>query len=225
MKDLFIKLKILVLGTLGAVLLNLISSSLRWRELILTEEGIDVFDRPSKILLFWHGRQLMIPTIYWRSKSKNKNALYSLISQHTDGRIMAMAIKVLGVHSVAGSSSKGGKEASKELIQKLKDGYSIGITPDGPKGPIYKAKPGALKIAYETGVKIFPITFSSEKYWQFSSWDRMILPKPFSKAVFVVGKPIEIKQKLSDENIVGMLNELNQALNESQTLADSFQYD
>lgn len=221
MKKLLEFLKIYLLGTLAALLLMLIHRSLRIKWRTITPEGLTVFESPPKIIAFWHGRQLMIPMEYWAFKSKNKIPVNALVSMHSDGRLIAFTIGLFGVRNVAGSSSKGGGEATKILIEKLRSGESVGITPDGPRGPINQAKPGTIRIAAATGAPIYPISFSARKRWQFGSWDRMILPKPFSEVVIVVGQPLRVTEELSDSNIARLTNELNERLLQVEQEADS----
>ncbi len=221
MKQLLDVLKIYVLGSLAALLLMAIHKSLRIKWRTLSSEGATIFESPAKIIAFWHGRQLMIPMEYWAFRSPKKNPVNALVSMHSDGRLIAFAISLFGVRNVAGSSSKGGSEATKLLIDKLRSGESVGITPDGPRGPIHQAKPGAIKIAATTGCPIYPISFSAKKRWQFGSWDKMILPKPFSEVVIVIGEPFTIKEELNDTSLARLTNELNERLLSVEREADA----
>jgi len=225
MKALISFLKIHLLGTLAGVVIWFLYKTIRWEWCCLSSDGERVFEPPAKILAFWHGRQLMIPAVYWGYRSKSKPRACALISIHSDGRLIAKAISVLGIDSVAGSSSRKGSEASIALIDKIRHNSIIAITPDGPRGPIHEAKPGVLKISAVTNSEIFPLSFSANRYWQFRSWDRMILPKPFSKAVFVVGKPMLVTEALNDENVPKLTKELNEQLNAVETKADSYFHD
>lgn len=225
MKALLTSVKTKIIGTVAGLLLQLISRTIKWDQVFLSNYEETVFETHPRIICFWHGRQLMIPWAYQAAKSEKRLGLFALISMHSDGRIIANAIKLFGASSVEGSSTRGGREASKKLLSLLKVGSSIVITPDGPKGPIYKAKPGALKLAYRSKAPIVPISYSAEKYWTFGSWDKMILPKPFTKGVFVFGKPYYIEEDITDQNLAQKLAELEQALNLVQKAADSFSYD
>lgn len=226
MKEIISTIKVYVLGSLGFVVLIALYSTLRvsWRYLDVSSDRDStefVFNRNAKILAFWHGRQLIIPLAYWAHRSSLKSKIYALISLHSDGRLIAFVIRLLGVFNVAGSSSKGGKEATLSLIEKLKQGDSIAITPDGPRGPINKIKPGILKLADVSGAPIYPISYSAERFWQFRSWDKMILPKPFSRVQIIMGKPLVISGPLSDENIATFSTEVEASLNQVEREADS----
>ena len=143
----------------------------------------------QNIYAFWHGRMLMLPRWY---RSRQKRPLYMLISQHGDGRLIAFAIKLLGIQSVAGSSSRRGVAATLELMRRLEEGASIGITPDGPKGPRQVCKKGVVTLAQQAGITVQPVSYSIEERWVIPSWDRMIVPRPFSRGVVVFAEPIKI---------------------------------
>lgn len=183
--------KLLLIGILGSILLRLTNLTLRWEKVGLSGKERWWADESPSILLFWHGRQLFIPWIYFNHRRKRgAPGLTALISQHNDGRMVAEAMRFLGVDSVAGSSSRGGLRAIHQLIKTLKTNSHIAITPDGPKGPAQKLKNGAILVAQRSGTLMHPAAFAAEKYWQFSSWDKMIFPKPFSRAVFIKGAPL-----------------------------------
>lgn len=143
----------------------------------------------QNIYAFWHGRMLMLPRWY---RTREKRPLYMLISQHGDGRLIAFAIKLLGIQSVAGSSSRRGVAATLELMRRLEEGASIGITPDGPKGPRHVCKKGVVTLAQQAGITVQPVSYSVEDRWIIPSWDKMIVPRPFSRGVVVFGEPLHI---------------------------------
>ncbi|MFZ9114951.1 MAG: lysophospholipid acyltransferase family protein [bacterium] len=126
-----------------------------------------------------------MPWLYLNRRSKDQNLpMTVLISQHRDGQLVARVMKCLGIDSIAGSSTRGGREALFKLIALLqRKGSQISIAPDGPNGPQYIVKEGLMRIAQRSGSLIYPTTYSAESYCRFSSWDGMILPKPFSRAV------------------------------------------
>lgn len=124
--------------------------------------------------------------------------MFALISEHGDGRIAAVAMRQLGISSVAGSSTRGGKEAAETLIKTIHDGNHVAITVDGPKGPIHKAKPGVVRIAQRTGAGILPAAAAAQSSWIFKSWDKMFLPKPFSRVTIRVGAPIFVPKELKE---------------------------
>ena len=136
-----------------------------------------------------------------RKHFKNNTPFVMLISQHNDGRIAADIVRKLGITSVAGSSTRGGKEALKALKVAIEEGNHVGFTPDGPKGPIYKMKPGAVRLAQLTNAPLYPMTISASNAYIFEkSWDKMLLPKPFSKVTFLVGQQIHSQNLKDAEN-------------------------
>jgi lysophospholipid acyltransferase (LPLAT)-like uncharacterized protein len=99
----------------------------------------------------------------------------------------------LGVGGLSGSSSKGGAKALIGAIKALKSGIDVAITPDGPRGPIYSVADGIVLLAQKTKTKIVILSAIPSKYWQLSSWDKFIVPKPFGKIDFYVSEPFSIK--------------------------------
>ncbi|RMG39495.1 MAG: DUF374 domain-containing protein [Candidatus Dadabacteria bacterium] len=208
------RLKIWLVGNLGALLLYLIARSLRWE---LLNGSFKLHELPTDrpfIVVFWHARQLMLPYVYLEFKQKiRKEGVVALISRHRDGRYIAEAVKRFGIESIAGSSTRGGKEALNELVKQVKNGKVAAVTPDGPRGPARKVKPGVVVLAARTKAPVYPIAYSAKNLWRFNSWDKMILPKPFSKAVLAIGEPITVKNLPPDGDLGKYLQELESRLN------------
>lgn len=144
------------------------------------------------ILCFWHGRLLMMP-LSWNKEKK----INVLISTHSDGQLLSKTVKHFNIETITGSSSKGGSEAIRNIIKSLKSGISIGMTPDGPRGPRMKVNSAIIKIASLTGHKIVPLSYSVKKKFFLNSWDKFLVALPFGKGCFVWGKPIKIKKNIS----------------------------
>ncbi len=138
------------------------------------------------IMAFWHSRLLMM---HWAYRGKKMSFL---ISAHRDGQIMGKAGKMLGHHPIVGSSTRKGVSAFKHMVQALRNGSDIVIAPDGPKGPRQRAQIGVIELSRMSGRPIVPVTFSASKKIVFNSWDRFVLPYPFSKGVFIWGEPIQV---------------------------------
>jgi hypothetical protein len=132
----------------------------------------------------WHETILMS---VWYHRDQD---VYVMISASRDGELITTIGKFFGYTAVRGSSSKRGQEATRELVDYLKAGKRCAITPDGPRGPRREMKMGAVNIARLTGCPVVPFGFAAEHCWRLKSWDRFIIPKPFSRAVFVYGEPI-----------------------------------
>ena len=135
---------------------------------------------------------------------------------------MAEGMRFLGIDSIPGSKSQGGLRALYALVRRLKNNSHIAITPDGPKGPARKIKNGVLLIAQRSGAKIYPSSFSAEKFWRFRSWDGMIFPKPFSRAVMVKGAPITIQSGATNQEMAVLSQSVEDALNEVTARGDSY---
>jgi lysophospholipid acyltransferase (LPLAT)-like uncharacterized protein len=171
--------------------IRLVYATSRW-----TVEGGDVPRRlrergNSFILAFWHGRLLMIPMAWQRLAP-----MHMLISAHRDGRIIADAVTYFGVHSIAGSSRRGGTAALRMMLKRLEAGECIGMTPDGPRGPAMHAKSGIVNVARLGRVPIVPIAFASSRRRVLHSWDRFHLALPFGRGVFLWGEPISVAADL-----------------------------
>ena len=201
---------------LGPVLIWLLGRSLR-----ITWEGLEnleeVRKKGEKVLWsFWHGRLLIL------CFSRRKQQIHVLVSEHRDGEYIARAIKGLGFVAVRGSTTKGGAKAILQMVAKGQAGYDIAISPDGPKGPRYKVQPGAIYIAQRSGLPILPMSSSAQKTWRLASWDNFLIPKPFSKTIITLGKPIYVPKDLSPEEFKAKICELENVLIELTNQADNF---
>lgn len=211
----------LVLGTVAAAIIRALYASIRWERVNLDPNSKLWTDNPQMIMACWHGRILMWAGNYWHAHSKNSTRAGSvLISRHRDGRMIAAAARWLGIDSVAGSSTRGGGVGMFQLLKRLTRGESVGITPDGPRGPVHTSKIGVVALASRTGIPIYPFTYSAEKYWRLGSWDKMIVPKPFSRAIAIVGEPLVIPKDLKETELETFRAKLDQILRELTERAD-----
>ena len=152
-------------------------------------------DKPF-ILAFWHGRIMMMPYCWRRDKAINM-----LISQHKDGQFIARTVAHFGIDTVAGSSSKGGSAALRSMLRSLKQGQSVGITPDGPRGPRMRASDGIVHVARLSGVPVIPCGFSAKRRKLLGSWDRFTVAFPFSRGIFVWGEPVRVPSDATPEQL------------------------
>ncbi len=199
---------------LAASYVRLMRTTGRWR----TEGG----DHPAHyltegkpfIVAFWHQRLLMMPYT-WRSVGGDR-PFNMLISSHRDGEIISRTIARFDIKTIAGSTGKGkgGAAALRQILKALKAGEVVGMTPDGPRGPRMRASDGIIQAARMAGVPIFPLTYSASNRKVIQSWDRFILPLPFSRGVFHWGDPIFVDRKLDEENMEAKRVELENALTE-----------
>lgn len=138
------------------------------------------------ILAFWHNRLLVLPVI----AAGQRVAI--LISQHRDGDLGAGLLAAWGVGVVRGSATRGGVGGLLRLVRTVREGTSVVILPDGPRGPRYVAKGGVVQLARLTGVPIVPITYAASRVWRLGSWDQLVLPLPFARFEVAVGAPIAV---------------------------------
>lgn len=161
---------------------------------------------------FWHGRILMIPFLY------PGKALHILVGQHRDAEIIANILTRFGFSLVRGSSTRGGREALRIMLKLLASDQDLGIAADGPKGPAEELKPGAAQLGRLSGKAVIPITFAASKAIRFRSWDRFMLPLPFSSGVFVVGEPLRCDK---DEEVEQFRIRIETAMREVTARADA----
>ena len=136
------------------------------------------------LIAFWHRHLLLMPHVYGGEK------ITVLISQHGDGEIAALATKRLpGIFADRGSSTRGGSSAVRLLLRRVREGFDLAITPDGPKGPVRVAKPGAVQVAALAGIPIIPVAMAPTRRKLLASWDRFVVPLPGSTVHFVYGEP------------------------------------
>ena len=154
------------------------------------------------VAAFWHGEFLMLPFLYRYAKKQmgkeRAKGFYIISSQHFDGEIMVKLYKYFGLDTLRGSSSKGGLKVLIESIQLLKQGYDMGITPDGPKGPYHSIADGVIAMSQKTGVPIVPVYVSRKKYW-------------FRRSPVIIGKPITPKiagRKATSEELEKIMNDV-----------------
>jgi lysophospholipid acyltransferase (LPLAT)-like uncharacterized protein len=133
----------------------------------------------SYIHAMWHRNLILQPYIFRHLNIPSQ--LHAFISRSRDGQIIANIYKHLGIDAVRGSSSKGASVALLEAIKLLQDNKSVIITPDGPRGPIYSMADGVYHMAKKSQAPVLLSSVVPSSYWQFKSWDRFVLPKPFAR--------------------------------------------
>jgi hypothetical protein len=113
-----------------------------------------------------------------------------LISASKDGELIARTMRCFGQGAVRGSSTRGGRSAFKAMMALADEPFDLVITPDGPKGPRHQIKPGVVQLARLTGRPVIPMAFVCSRGHRFASWDRFLLPYPFSRGVYAFGEPV-----------------------------------
>jgi len=185
-----------------AFLLRLIHKSIRW------DRRIDYELYRGKIIALLHGNALGVAML------GIDRGIYALVSRFRDGDIAEKFLLSLGYRVVRGSSEegkpqKGGSVGLLRLVKVLREGNTVAITVDGPKGPYGKVKAGVILLAQKTGVPIIPVYVDFEWYIRLKTWDRLIIPIPFSRAKVRIGNPLWV---LPEDSIEAKREELEEVL-------------
>jgi lysophospholipid acyltransferase (LPLAT)-like uncharacterized protein len=189
------------------VLISVIGCTLRW-EIKGAENLAAAWTNGSiPIYTFWHDR-IFFGTYFFRKRS-----IVIMTSQSFDGEYIARFIQRFGYGAVRGSSTRGGVGAIVEMVRLMRAGCPAGFSIDGPKGPRYVAKMGAVLLAKKTGNPILPFTITSDKRWTLNSWDRLQIPLPFTRTLVDIAPGITVPSDANEETMDAKRNELQQVLN------------
>jgi lysophospholipid acyltransferase (LPLAT)-like uncharacterized protein len=188
------------------ILIRVIGKTIRYE--VSGSENFETIERAGRlpIYAFWHDR-IFASTYFFRHRG-----ISVITSQSKDGEYIARFIQRLGYGSIRGSSTRGGVRALVEMIKAMRNGTPMAFTLDGPKGPRYEAKPGAVLLAKKTGNPIMPFVVECARYWTISSWDRLQIPKPFTRAKLIIDRPIYVDPDAGDEQVQEKLRELQLSL-------------
>jgi len=169
----------------------------------ITVKGRKNYPGPA-VYALWHRQEVLM---IWLHRG---SGMCGMVSKSKDGEYMARILLGLGFNFLRGSSSSGGIMALRGLIKAARAGYSIGITPDGPKGPIFKAQPGIVLIAQKAGIPIIPAACALSRKKVLRSWDKYQFPLPFGRIEAVYGEPIHVADS---DDIAAKTLEVERALN------------
>ncbi len=185
---------------------------------IINRDAVDKFERENVnyVLAFWHGTMLLP----WFLNRNNNFA--GLTSKSKDGDLLAKILKKWKYKVLRGSSSKGGDVALGLMVDFAKNGYSIAITPDGPKGPPFKLKAGAVVSAKKAGLPLVLLGIGFKKKWILKSWDSFKVPKFFTRVNAIYSDPIFIRPEMSRDEISRLIEKCEEKLNELQLQAEIF---
>lgn len=163
------------------------------------------------IVAIWHNR--LMYTVYSLSDNVagRGHDILAIISQSSDGELIARATKMWGAYTARGSSSRGGTAALKKILRYTKLHFHPLITPDGPRGPVYVVKEGLPAMARFTNLPIVPMCYAAQKKWVTRSWDRFIIPKLFSKTVLSYGAPVYLPRDMATEDACRYLEKVMMA--------------
>jgi lysophospholipid acyltransferase (LPLAT)-like uncharacterized protein len=174
----------------GFRLLQLWARTLRYE----IDDRAGIVGRPvteNYIGALWHNRLLIFPIVLRRFFPNRHGA--ALISASHDGDLLADAVQRFGYEVIRGSSSRLGASAILQLTQVLASRRDVVITPDGPRGPAYELGPGIIFLAQKSGATVLPMNLEYSHCWRLGSWDRFIVPRPFSKVRVLIDQPHRVR--------------------------------
>jgi hypothetical protein len=202
-----------LISTVGSVAVWLIGRTLRFA--VYIEPGGAPFDTHPLILCFWH--RAIFPST-WAFRRQNIGVI---TSQSFDGEYIARIISAFGYVPIRGSSSRGGARALLESRRILESARTVAFTSDGPRGPLYLTKPGPVLLASKSGVPIVAFHIAIEKAWLLKSWDRFMIPKPFSRALLCMSTQMIIPPDLETSQLDQFHAELQAAQDRVRIFAEN----
>jgi lysophospholipid acyltransferase (LPLAT)-like uncharacterized protein len=209
------------------LLLALVPRLGRWATVLLTRTlRVEVVDeqyagalwarRNPIIYAIWHGRILILPVLYGKSRRVSVMA-----SRHRDGELVTRFVRGFGFEVVRGSTTRGGSEALRRLARLLRDGAEVAVVPDGPRGPSEVAQPGVIALARLTGAPIVPVSVGASRAWRLRSWDTFLIPKPFARVAVCFGVPLFVPPGTDRVGQEALRKELEESLREITWRADA----
>ncbi len=186
------RLTIWLVTLVGFIAIRLIGPTLKWEYSI--EDGGPPTPMPDPcVYVFWH-RAVFSATWFYR-----KRRIAVMTSSSFDGEYIARIIEKFGYKAVRGSSSRNAVRALLGMHTEVEEGHTVAFTIDGPRGPVYVAKPGPVLLARNTQAPIMPFYIAVEKGWKLKSWDSFVIPRPFSRAHVRVGRFIYVPRETTSE--------------------------
>ncbi|PCJ29441.1 MAG: hypothetical protein COA94_01570 [Rickettsiales bacterium] len=148
-------------------------------EIIRKEDGI--------LFAMWHNRLAFGMYIY-----KDYENVYALVSSHTDGKLITDVIRKMKYSVIEGSTNRNPTGAVRGIIKAITNGGQVVITPDGPRGPVYKINSNITKLGHKYSKAVIPVSCMASKYFRLKSWDGMMIPKPFGRVVVTIARPLPL---------------------------------
>ena len=171
------------------------------------------------IAAFWHGRMLYPLRLMQVYRLRQATVL---ISRSRDGEWISQIASRFRVLPTRGSSNRGGGQGLLEMMHRVQEGYIACVTPDGPRGPRYRAQPGVVSLAHKTGAVILPLTYSAKRRKVMRSWDGFVLPMPFSRVVVIYGEPLCVPADATTAERHAAQREVERRLQAITDMADRF---
>jgi lysophospholipid acyltransferase (LPLAT)-like uncharacterized protein len=208
------RIALAILPPVAALLLRAIASTLRYE--FICEPGLVVPPPPATgIYCIWHRAILLAACHFQRYHA------VVLISQSFDGELVTRTAQRMGYGAARGSSSKGALEGLMGMKQAVEGGHAAIFTADGPRGPIYRTKMGPIKLAQMTGYPAFSFYLLPERVWEAKSWDRLMIPKPFSRVIVSFAHGVPVDADADGTELESRRQELQQALERARLNAEA----
>ena len=194
------------LRPLAESLVRLLAAS--WRYRVRGAEHLNAVREARRPFIFvlWHSQ--LLPLVYWH----RDEGIVILVSRHRDGAYLADLTVRWGYRSIRGSTRRGGEVGLLGIVRALQGGATVGITPDGPRGPAERVQPGAVAAAQHAGALLLPIRARPSSAWRLRSWDRFLVPRPFATIEIAYGAPIAVAP--GKDNLRRGMGEVERALHE-----------
>ena len=200
------RLVIRLVGLVSYVVVRIIGLTVRFEVTNPEFEGEVLSAGKQPIYSFWHDR-MVTSTYFFRNRG-----IIVLSSQSFDSEYTARCIQRFGFGIIKGSSSRGAVAGLVGMIRAMKAGAPAAFTVDGPKGPRYEVKSGPLLLAKKTGNPLVPFVIECKRFWRVKSWDRLQIPKPFTRANVLFAEPIYVDARADDDELESKRIELQAAL-------------
>ena len=169
----------------------------------------------GKIVCGWHGRSFLAAVRF------RKRGYWVIVSHSRDGEIQRGIFESQGFRIIRGSTGRGGARAAVESIRALRDSATMAITPDGPRGPTHVVQGGVMTMAQKSGAALIPAGAAASRCWHARSWDRYMIPAPFSRAAIVLGEPIFVAATANADEVEALRFRLEAAMNRAQNEAEA----
>ncbi len=202
-----------IIAPIGVTILRLLWLSYRF-DLDIDDEVLELNGESKPVVLsFWHD-SIFICSYVLRKLARQGLRVTFLVSPSADGKLAVRMLGAMGWHAVRGSATRSGVKAMHGLYRAVvRRQESPVVVPDGPQGPRRESKLGSVLLARLAGIKIVPIGGSARSVWHLKTWDRLQIPRPFTKVSIRIGKPFEISNDGSEEENKAKMSYLDEELN------------
>lgn len=186
------------------------------RQLLLADPSASPYVKPSGthyIYCVWHD-SLLMPLFLGK-----QSATTAMVGRHRDGGFLAMALAALGIPAVRGSSSKGGSQAVRQLLNEAQTQHIV-VTPDGPRGPRRTMKPGVAYLASRTGRPVVPTAFACRRFWSVGKgWTNLVVPQPWTTVYALTGPSIHVPPQANRDELHDYTQQIQHEMDQLNTHA------